>query len=172
MTRRYPISPVPRYTLGDIVTVVIACIVTVIAFMALLALFLISVKPAHATYKPEYAKNPPAVQEWFGAQKIMPAAGIRLGLGQNASCCDHADRLFTKFVGTGTSEWLYYPDPDCTTNGCKLLPIPNDTVHSEEIRALNPKDDGLPQFDQMRSEGVLMIWAGSVTCFWPPEPGI
>ena len=85
MTRRYPISPVPRYTLGDIITVVIACIVTVTAFMALLALFLISVKPAHATYKPEYAKNPPAVQEWFGAQKIMPAAGIghRIGCDQN-----------------------------------------------------------------------------------------
>lgn len=136
------------------------------------ALLLLLVFPASATFKPEYANNPKAVQDWFHAQTIMPDAGVRLGFGRNASCCDHADRLFTKFVGSGLSEWKYYEDPNCTHEGCKLLDIPNDTVHPEEIHALDPKDDALPQFDAMRREGVLMIYAGRVTCFWPPSPGI
>lgn len=89
------------------------------------------------------------------------------------SCCDHADRLRTKFVGTGNGDvWYYYPDPTCTHKGCRLVRIPDDVIHPEEIKALDPKDDQLPEFDQMREEGVLMIFAGQITCFWPPQTGI
>jgi len=124
---------------------------------------------AAATYKPEYAKNPPSVQEWFKSAQLTPQARARLFI---AGCCEHADRLRTKFVPRSDGEWSFYPDPNCTAAGCQLLPIPSDTIHEDTIRAFDPKDDGLPEFDAMRREGVLFIWNGQVTCFWPPEPGI
>lgn len=124
--------------------------------------------PAHATWRPEYAKNPQAVRDWFVAATPTKAAGARLGI---ATCCEQAERLMTRFVGAGT-EWSYYPDPDCAHKGCKLLPIPNDVVHEEPIRALDPADNDLPEFKAMRREGVLFIWNGKPTCFWPPEGGI
>lgn len=139
-----------------------------ISFLIVLSLIWI-LTPAQATYKPEYGASPPAVQKWFQHQLIMPAAQKRLPW---MSCCDHADRLKTKFVGTGKGDqWFYYPDPNCTTKGCKLVRIPDDVIHPEEIRALDPEDDQLPEFDQMRNEGVLMIFAGQITCFWPPQTG-
>ncbi|HET9285718.1 MAG TPA: hypothetical protein VFR24_27515 [Candidatus Angelobacter sp.] len=140
-----------------------------ISFLCVLSLTW-ALAPAQATYKPEYEAAPQAVREWFQHQLIMPAAQPRLGW---VSCCDHADRLRTKFVGTNNGDtWYYYTDPNCTQKGCKLARIPDDVIHPEEIRALDPKDDQLPEFDQMREEGVLMIFASKVTCFWPPQTGI
>jgi hypothetical protein len=139
--------------------------------VCVLGVFFISafwVLAANATWKPSYGESPAAVQQWFRSAEIMPAARARLGV---YTCCEQAERLMTKFVGTGT-EWSYYPDPNCTHNGCALLPIPNDVVHEEPIRAIDPKDDDLPEFQAMRSEGVLFIWNGKPTCFWPPEGGI
>ncbi len=52
--------------------------------------------------------------------------------------------------------------------GCKLLVIPDDVVHEGEIHAKDPKDDTLPEFDAMRREGVLFIYLGQPSCFWPP----
>jgi hypothetical protein len=127
-----------------------------------------------ATWKPEYAKNPPAVTQWFKEARVAGGcdsspkakAWHRLGI---CGCCEHADRLKTKFVADASGDWSYYPDPDCTTKGCDLKPIPNDIVHEDRIRALNPYDDRLPEFDQMRREGVLFIYQGLPACFWPPE---
>jgi hypothetical protein len=106
-----------------------------------------------ATWKPEYAKNPPAVTAWFKdsrtrrlRQQPEAKAWNRLGI---CGCCEHADRLKTKFVADAEGDWSYYPDPKCTTKECPLKPIPNDIVHQDGIHALNPYDDRLPEFDQM-----------------------
>lgn len=115
---------------------------------------------AHSTWKPSYSDNHPNVSKWFKGANLTPAAAIRLGW---TSCCEKADRYMTKVTKDGNG-WMYYTDPQCTWNGCKLAPIPDDTIH----------DDPLPQgkeFEQMRAEGVLFIYNGKVTCFWPPEPG-
>jgi len=37
------------------------------------------------------------------------------------------------------------------------------------IHALNFYADRLPEFDQMRREGVLFIYQDKPVCFWPPE---
>ena len=79
------------------------------------------------TYKNEYANNPPPVSAWFkeahvkGACDASGRAWLEL---QICGCCEFADRLHTKFVGEKGKEWSYYPDPNCTTRGCKLEPIP------------------------------------------------
>lgn len=128
-----------------------------------------SVLDANATYKPEYGKSPESVQEWFKSARVTPQASMRLNFSH---CCEQAERLRTKFVGKRGGDWSYYPDPNCTAAGCALLPIPNDVIHEDRITAANPKDDGLPEFDSMRREGVLFIYSGRPTCFWPPESGI
>lgn len=125
--------------------------------------------PVWATWKPEYGKSPEAVQEWFRSARTTPIAALRLRFSY---CCEQAERLRTKFVGKANGEWSYYPDPACTHEGCALLPIPNDVIHQEPIKANDPKDDALPEFDAMRREGVLFIYGGKPTCFWPPEGGI
>lgn len=123
---------------------------------------------ANATWKPEYGKSPAPVQAWFKAARTTSGAFERLGIG---ICCEQAERLMTKFVASPGGEWAYYPDPACTRKGCKLLPINNDVVHEDELHALDPADDGLPEFEQMRREGVLFIYNGAPSCFWPPKEG-
>lgn len=127
--------------------------------------------PAGATWKPQDGKEPPpAVRNWFAAQAIAtPSARKRLDV---YLCCNDAERLRTKFKPRADGNWSYYPDPNCVTDGCPLAPIPSDVEHQETIRALDPKDDGLPEFEEMRREGVLMIYHGQPSCFWAPEPGI
>ena len=127
-----------------------------------------SMAPAFGTWRPEFGKSPQAVQRWFRSAEVTPAVHARLGI---YTCCAQSERLMTKFVGAG-SEWSYYPDPNCTRAGCALLPIPNDVVHDEPIKALDPADDDLPEFKAMRREGVIFIWNHKPTCFWPPEGGI
>ncbi len=123
-----------------------------------------------ATWRPEYGKNPEAVQRWFRDATVMPRAVPRLGI---AKCCNQAERLMTKFVALPGHQYMYYPDPTCTWKGCKLLPIPDDIVHEEEIHADNPAEDSLPEFDAMRAEGILFIYMGKPSCFWAPkESGI
>ncbi|HEV3245219.1 MAG TPA: hypothetical protein VG102_02595 [Candidatus Paceibacterota bacterium] len=143
--------------------------------LVLAGLLILSISQAtQATWKPEYAKNPEAVQRWFKAQAIKgwftwgedAPAYKRLGI---ALCCEDAERLMTHFVGIPGKEWSYYPDPNCTAKGCKLLPIPTDVTHEEEIHALPGEDDTLPEFEAMRREGVLMIHSGKPSCFWPPD---
>lgn len=137
--------------------------------MRVLVCLLLLVTVAHATWKPEYSQSPPSVQEWFRAAPLTNEAKKHFPF---PVCCEQAERLMTKFVGHRGGEWSYYPDPNCTTAGCKLLPIPDYVVHEDPIRALNPKDDGLIEFEEMRRQGVLFIYQGVPTCFWPPEPSI
>lgn len=129
----------------------------------LLALAFCSIRPVHATWKPEYALEPQAVQDWF-ANANMPHCQ-----GAGCSCCKTAERFMTKFVATKGNEWSYYTDANCTHKGCELKPIPDEVVHDEEIHAADPKDDALPQFQEMRQQGVLFIFYGKPRCFWPPE---
>lgn len=75
----------------------------------------------------------------------------------------------TKFVGEKGKEWSYYPDPNGMVKGCTLLPIPDWVTHDEDIHVLNGYDDRLPEFNQMRREGVLFIYKDKPSCFWPPE---
>jgi hypothetical protein len=127
-----------------------------------------------ATWKPEYAKNPPAVTAAFKEARVpggcdssqKAKAWHPLGI---CGCCEHADRLKTKFVADAEGDWSHYPDPECTTKECPLKPIPNDIVHQDGIHAFNPYGDRLPEFDQMRREGVLFIYQDHPECFWPPE---
>lgn len=138
----------------------------VLASFALVAVIVMAGE-ARATWKPSYGNEPVAVQNWFRTAPLTPQASIRFGF---ENCCEQAERLRTKFVPTINGDWAYYPDPTCTHDGCQLLPIPADVVHSDPIRAINPKDNDLPEFKEMRREGVLFIWQGIPTCFWPPEP--
>ena len=108
------------------------------------------------------------ISAFYVANMFGAVISARLGI---YTCCAQSERLMTKFVGAG-SEWSYYPDPNCTRAGCALLPIPNDVVHDEPIKALDPADDDLPEFKAMRREGVIFIWNHKPTCFWPPEGGI
>jgi hypothetical protein len=75
----------------------------------------------------------------------------------------------TKFVADTGHEWSYYPDPNCAHKGCRLKPIPDDVVHEDEIHAPDPADDSLPEFELMRQQGVLFIYHGEPSCFWPPQ---
>jgi len=124
--------------------------------------------PAQATWKPEYAKENPKVIEWFKTAKLTPAAYKRLHYD---NCCEKADRLMTKFVPPadkyGEDRWFYYADPNCTIKGCKLVLIPSDTIHYEGFP--KAKDGEEDPFKQLKIEGVLFIYYGKVTCFWPPE---
>lgn len=136
------------------------------AILAIVAIVVIAGE-AKATWKPEYGHEPAAVMNWYFKAQLTPLAQMRLHF---SGCCENADRLRTKFVPTKDGDWAYYPDPTCTHEGCQLLPIPADVVHSDPIRAINPKDDDLPEFKSMRREDVLFVWNGIPTCFWPPEP--
>ena len=127
-----------------------------LGFLVVLVLAL----PAHSTWKPEYANNHPNVSKWFKSANLTLEAAIRLGW---TSCCEKADRYMTKVTKDGLG-WQYYTDPQCTWNGCKLAPIPQDTIHQDSL------PDGA-EFEQMRAEGVLFIYNGKVTRFWPPESG-
>jgi len=137
-------------------------------FRLLLVLFVSIMVPqgADATWRPEYADNPVAVQRWFKQAAPTLPAQRRLNINK---CCEKAERLMTKFVNLPGMGWMYYPDPGCTTRGCALLPILDDVVHEDEIHALEAKDDNLPQFKQMRREGVLFIYNKVPSCFWYPR---
>lgn len=183
-------------------------IVAGLAVVAIFYAFLL-VPEALATYKPDYSKSPVAVRQWFKSatvpgwpefkrcrdavnrtgkpwparKKLIDACGqryspahIRLNL---VGCCDGPDRLKTKFVPSRNGDWSYYPDPECTHAGCKLLPIPRDVVEHTPIeprpgslKGLNAAEIAKVRtiFRQMRSEGVLFIFNGKPSCFWAPQP--
>jgi hypothetical protein len=69
-----------------------------------------------ATWKPEYAKNPPAVTAWFKEARVPGGcdnsqnakAWNRLGI---CGCCEHADRLKTKFVANAEGDGPIIPTP-------------------------------------------------------------
>jgi hypothetical protein len=131
----------------------------------LLACLLLITTAATATWKPEYKDAPQAVQGWFKAAQVTPEGRLRIGF-QN--CCDQSDRFDTQFrvsKQTAGDEWFY-------REGNSWVRIPADVIHNDEIHAAKAEDDALPEFEQMRREGVLFIYDGKPTCFWPPQGGI
>jgi hypothetical protein len=115
----------------------------------ILVLFLALIKGAGATWKPEYGESPQAWIDWFSNAKTTPAVHARTGW---ISCCSHSDRFKTSFKHD--DHWYYQLDG-------KWVFIPDDTVE--------PEDPTMPA--QLKEEGVLFIYAGQVTCFWPPQTG-
>lgn len=70
---------------------------------------------AHATWKPEYGKEPAAVRDWYQAAEVPGGYGgsayRRLGFTR---CCEKSERFKTRFVGARDHDWSYYLDPKCT----------------------------------------------------------
>lgn len=50
---------------------------------------------AQATWKPEYASNPPEMQAWYQNAELTEAAKNRFPFKK---CCDHSDVVKTKFT--------------------------------------------------------------------------
>src|SRR3954454_21381955 len=86
------------------------------------ALFALGVQ-AQATWKPEYASNPPEVQEWYRNAELTSSARVRFPFKK---CCDHADVVKTKFAVNkvdGRDEWFYEDSPG------HMKRIPDDIIH-------------------------------------------
>jgi len=135
------------------------------AIAAMIACAFVSSIPASATWKREYGSNPVAVQEWFKKAQVTEEGQKRISF---KNCCDQSDRFDTQFrvdKTTAGDAWYFRSEG-------KWIRIPDDVIHSDEIHALNPEDDKLPEFEAMRRQGVLFIYSGQPTCFWPPEGGI
>jgi len=58
--------------------------------LGLLGLLFVLNDRAHATWKPEFANNPPEVQEWYKQQIPTPETLKIYGIGWQ-SCCNHGD---------------------------------------------------------------------------------
>jgi hypothetical protein len=72
-----------------------------------LAALLALASQAQATWKPEYASNPPEVRAWYQNAELTEAAKIRFPFKK---CCDHADVVKTKFNVNRTNngdEWFW-----------------------------------------------------------------
>ena len=104
-----------------------------------------------ATWKPEYAQLPQAVQDWYESRTLTPAAESRFHFH---SCCAHSDVVKTKFKvgGVGNDEW-WWLDPDS-----KWQRVPEDVIHWEE-HAPN-------------GEPTMFAIGSTPTCFFPPNAGI
>lgn len=105
-----------------------------------------------ARWKDEYAQLPQAARDWFRNAELTQAARKRLNGWKK--CCDHADWFRTQFKpGATTDEWYYEYEPG------QWKRIPQDIIHYEH-------DPRMPE--EIRREGVLFIYNGTETCFWPP----
>lgn len=124
-----------------------------LAALALAGALLLVPPPALATWKAEYADQPPEVQQWYRDQQLTPQAYERFN-HQFKSCCSHSDVVKTKFNVNRTTagdEWFWLD------NG-KWRRIPDDVIHWEE-RAPN-------------KQPTLFIYQGKETCFFPGDGGI
>lgn len=148
----------------------------------LIVLFwLASISLGWATYKPEYAKNPQAIQQWFFEAKPTAAEREHRGWSEFTGCCNQSERFLTKFTvdkSTGEDIWSYQlPDKSWQI-------IPERVIHYDGIKApkrpyeMKPDspewaayDNDSKYFKQLRAEGVLFILGNEPVCFWPPESG-
>jgi len=125
---------------------------------ALLLLLLVAGSEAHDTL--HYAQSPPEWQKWFGEARTTEESRPRLSAQGFIwhSCCNKADRVKTQFrvnnVNGADEWWFWFQD--------KWNKVPDDVIHWEA-------DPTMPA--QLKVEGVLFIYNGLVTCFWPPEEG-
>lgn len=116
------------------------------------AIALLCALPAEARWKPEYASNPPEVQDWYRNAELTEAAQRRFPFKK---CCDHADVVRTQFRVAKTSgaedEWWWL---DAGT----WRRIPPDIIHWGKAAP-----GGQP---------TLFVYAGRETCFFPGDSGI
>jgi hypothetical protein len=112
-------------------------------------LILLAAEYANATWKPDYANSPPGWLAWFTQAQLTDQARKRFPF---KNCCEKADRFKTSFrIESG--RWRYLIDG-------RWKDIPEDIIHHEN-------DPTMPE--QLKQEGVLFIYNGAETCFWPPE---
>jgi len=107
--------------------------------------------PAGATWKPEYASQPPEVRAWYRNAELTEAARYRFPFKK---CCDHSDVVKTKFNVNKTTrgdEWYWL-------DGETWRRIPDDVIHWHEHAP-----GGQP---------TLFIYQGHETCFFPGDGGI
>jgi len=113
------------------------------------ALILLAAKYANATWKPDYAHSPPGWLAWFSQAELTDQARKRFPF---KNCCERADRFKTAFrIESG--RWRYLSDG-------QWRDIPDDVIHYEN-------DPKMPEL--LKQEGVLFIYNGAETCFWPPQ---
>jgi hypothetical protein len=109
-------------------------------------------RPAHATWKPEYAALPQWVQDWYEHAELTDAAAARLGF---RGCCETGDVVKTQFrvEKDGRSQhWFYLKDG-------AWLQIPDDIVRWGESAP-----DNKPTLFALSH--VFMGWpVGTLTCF-------
>jgi hypothetical protein len=106
---------------------------------------------ADATWKPEYANAPQAVQDWYRNAQLTDPAQKRLGF---KSCCAHSDVVKTTFrvdKTTGNDEWYWLYD-----GNWKL--IPGDIIHWGESAP--------------GGEPTLFAIGNLPTCFFPGQGGL
>ena len=106
---------------------------------------------ADARWKPEYASQPQAVQDWYKNAELTPKAQMRFAF---KSCCEHADVVKTQFrVNRNTSgdEWYWL-------DGETWRRVPDDIIHWGETAP--------------SKQPTLFVFDGKETCFWPGEGGL
>lgn len=118
------------------------------AYMILNAM---AVSPSDAHWKPEYASQPPEVQQWYQNAELTPAAQAKFGFQK---CCAHSDVVHTQFKvnkTSGADEWFWL-------DGDTWKRIPPEIIHPDEHAP-----DGQP---------TLFVYEHLETCFFPPQGGI
>lgn len=136
---------------------------------------------AGATYKPEFASHSPRLKIWFQEAKLTAEAKKRVGW---IYCCEQSERVRPHYLinkKDGLDEWSYLCDGSKDLEAAcvgrevgSYKPIPHDVVHQEEItvpKGFENDPKVAEEFRQLRAEGVLFIFNGMETCFWPPESG-
>lgn len=149
--------------------------IPIVAWVALV-LWAVFVTPAHAHGMPEFAQLTPDEQNWMGEASTTLRSRPELAAKGFVwpSCCNHGDRVLAKLRSVKgpdgyEDEWWYLKKGDETQTD-EWVRIPNDVIHTEEDEAEDAKMKN-KMSPQLRTEGVLFIYNGLVTCFWPPEEG-
>lgn len=132
--------------------------------------------PAIAHDTPEFAQLTPDEQNWMGEASTTERSRHRLAKEGFVwhSCCNHGDRVLAKLRSIKgpdgyEDEWYYLKNGDEVRTD-EWVKIPNDVIHTEEDLPADSKMKN-KMSPQLRSEGVLFVYNGVVTCFWPPEEG-
>ena len=113
------------------------------------ALILLAAKYANATWKPDYAHSPPGWLDWFSQAELTDQARKRFPF-KTAVNGSIASRLPSGLKVDGGA---------ISVNG-QWRDIPDDVIHYEN-------DPKMPEL--LKQEGVLFIYNGAETCFWPPQ---
>lgn len=138
------------------------------AILTWLTFAVVGLARAHGTH--EFAQLTPEEQRWMG--EALTTERSRPGLAAKGftwhSCCNHGDRVKARMRSVKgadgyADEWYYEKDGE-------WIRIPDDVIHmdiDEEADAARPT----PMSPQLKQEGVLFIYQGTITCFWPPKDG-